>query len=195
MRTARNLAIEMALQQRAMGRRIAELRERARLTQEAAADKAGVTLRAYQKWEAGGGIQYANLTRLAEVFRVPVERITGEESAPDPFATSTQLDRLEQRIGQLLDDHVSLQAEIDQQNALLARQSEILKRIEAREERIERLVAVLEGAQVIEPAAEPALPEPEGLPPLGRDPQAGQPTEPSTSDPGDPGPDVRRRAS
>ena len=80
---ARSFAIEMALQQRAMGRRIAQLRERAHLTQEAAADKAGVTLRAYQKWEAGGGIQYANLQKLAEVLQVPVDQITGEPSTPD----------------------------------------------------------------------------------------------------------------
>ena len=91
----RSLAVEMALQQRAMGRRIAELRERSRMTQEIAADKAGVTLRAYQKWEAGGGIQYANLAKLAEVFRVPVERITGEDATPDPFSTAGQLDRIE----------------------------------------------------------------------------------------------------
>lgn len=74
MRTiARNVALEMALQQRAIGRRIAQLRERAHLTQDAAADRVGVTLRAYQKWEAGGGIQYANLEKLAVLFGTSVE--------------------------------------------------------------------------------------------------------------------------
>jgi len=72
------------------------------MTQEVAADKAGVTLRAYQKWEAGGGIQYANLQKLAEVFRVPVERITGEEDTPDPFATASQLDRIERNQREIL---------------------------------------------------------------------------------------------
>lgn len=68
------------------------MRERAHLTQEAAADKAGVTLRAYQKWEAGGGIQYANLQRLADALKTTVEQITGEVETPSPFRVSEQLD-------------------------------------------------------------------------------------------------------
>jgi transcriptional regulator with XRE-family HTH domain len=177
MRTARNVQIEMALQQRAMGRRIAEMRERRRLTQEAAADLAGVTLRAYQKWEAGGGIQYANLSRLAEVFHVPVDRITGEESAPDPFATASQLDRIEQQVTELRAERETLQEEIGAQNRLLAEQSGLLKRIE-------ELVRVLEGAQVTEPgAAEPDVPLPEFPLPSERDAQ--EPTRPerTTRDP------------
>lgn len=94
MRIARNVALEMALQQRAMGRRIAQLRERAHLTQEAAADKAGVTLRAYQKWEAGGGIQYANLQKLADSLRATVEEITGSAETPSPFRIGEQLDEV-----------------------------------------------------------------------------------------------------
>lgn len=89
---ARNVALEMALQQRAMGRRIAQLRERAHLTQEAAAERAGVTLRAYQKWEAGGGIQYANLQKLATALKATVEEITGEAETPSPFRVGEQID-------------------------------------------------------------------------------------------------------
>lgn len=89
---ARNVALEMALQQRAMGRRIAQLRERAHLTQEAAADRAGVTLRAYQKWEAGGGIQYANLQKLADALRTTVEEVTGDAETPSPFKVGDQME-------------------------------------------------------------------------------------------------------
>ena len=89
---ARNVALEMALQQRSVGRRIAQLRMERHLTQEAAADKAGVTLRAYQKWEAGGGIQYSNLQKLAEVFSVPVEQITGDVPTPNPFQIGEHFD-------------------------------------------------------------------------------------------------------
>jgi transcriptional regulator with XRE-family HTH domain len=149
----------MALQQRAMGRRIAEFRERAHMTQEAAADKAGVTLRAYQKWEAGGGIQYANLIKLAEVLHVPVERLTGEESAPDPFQTASQLDRIE---AQLADLH-----------ALLVRHD---ARAREMEELLQRIVAADAVRQAITAAGE-------ALGPRGHAGEAGPATPASEGDP------------
>jgi transcriptional regulator with XRE-family HTH domain len=141
---ARSLAVEMALQQRATGRRIAQLRERAHLTQEAAADRAGVTLRAFQKWEAGGGIQYSNLQRLAEALRTTVEEITGEAETPSPFKVSDQLDDVtsafharvddvEGRLGKIEqalvrrvqhDEHV--EALLEKQNKLLDDQTRLL---------------------------------------------------------------------
>jgi transcriptional regulator with XRE-family HTH domain len=164
----RNLAVEMTLRQRAMGRRIAELRERAHLTQEAAADKAGVTLRAYQKWEAGGGIQYANLQKLADVFSVPVDRITGEEATPDPFQTASQLDRIEKTLEtasvERQDLVAHLAARIAEQNQLLSRQSKIIEGIErllsrqsAVLESIEKTVAVLQDVKYVERVAAAAV--------------------------------------
>lgn len=88
---ARSLAVEMALQQRSVGRRIAELRNERRFTQEEAADLAGVTLRAYQKWEAGGGIQFANLRKLADIFGTTTEYIVGTADTPNPFRVGEQL--------------------------------------------------------------------------------------------------------
>jgi transcriptional regulator with XRE-family HTH domain len=145
----RSLAVEMALQQRATGRRIAQLRERAHLTQEAAADKAGVTLRAYQKWEAGGGIQFANLQRLAEALNTSVEQITGEVETPSPFRVSEQLDgvttdfhgrvdevevrleRIETLLQARLEHDERMAALIEKQNQLLIDQSGVLEIIRA----------------------------------------------------------------
>ncbi len=150
----------MALQQRSTGRRIAELRERAHLTQEVAADRAGVTLRAYQKWEAGGGIQYANLEKLALALNVRVEQITGEAETPSPFRLSdqiadvdaafrsdvdeikTRLDGIEERL-QALD----IGGEIAEQ---LKIQMRILNRIEAYTKVLDKVRDV-----VSEPAATP----------------------------------------
>jgi hypothetical protein len=181
------------------GARLRDLKDTHGVRWKELAAHAGVQERSVLNWAAGKGMDYAHAEKVAEFFRgrgadVDTAYIwNGAVSdTPSPFApTDALLDRmaaLEDDMKRLLHDRESLRAEIARQNGLLARQSLIL-------ERIESLVAVLEGAQVIEPAAESALPEPEGLPPLGRDPQAGQPTEPSTDDPGDPGPDVRRRAS
>jgi transcriptional regulator with XRE-family HTH domain len=119
---ARNVALEMALQQRAMGRRIAQLRERGHLTQEAAAERAGVTLRAYQKWEAGGGIQYANLQKLATALKASVEEITGEAETPSPFRVGEQIDDMAAEFRRYVKE---LQAGIAENNRLLeAAQSE-----------------------------------------------------------------------
>lgn len=137
---ARNVALEMALQQRAMGRRIAQLRERAHLTQEAAAERAGVTLRGYQKWEAGGGIQYANLQKLANALKATVEEITGEAETPNPFRVGEQLDDMaaefrryvkELQAG-IADVRTQLDVAREEREAiqeLLARQDKILKKI------------------------------------------------------------------
>jgi transcriptional regulator with XRE-family HTH domain len=116
----------MALRNRAMGRRIAELRETRRLSQPAAADKVGVSLRAYQKWEAGGGIRYPNLERLADTFGARVEDITGQDSTPDPFRTSSQLDRLEDLAGSVYEQ---LEQVLANQETILQNQKTIIRRL------------------------------------------------------------------
>src|SRR4051794_11253493 len=77
-RSARTLALQMARladeereKQREIGDRIAHAREDRRLTQPIVADRVGVTLRAYQNWEAGSTrVAWTNLPRLAEVLGV-----------------------------------------------------------------------------------------------------------------------------
>jgi transcriptional regulator with XRE-family HTH domain len=65
------------------GDRIRELR--AGIPQPRIADQVGVTLRAYQEWEAGGGIGWDNLVKLAEVFGVTEEYIEfGVAGRPRP---------------------------------------------------------------------------------------------------------------
>jgi transcriptional regulator with XRE-family HTH domain len=61
-------------------------------TQQWVADKIGVTLRAYQAWEAGGGIAGPNIAALAKLYDVPEDFIVyGSERR----ATPDQLDRIE----------------------------------------------------------------------------------------------------
>lgn len=59
------------------------------MTQPAVADVIGVTTRAYQAYEAGGGIKLDNARKLAMFFGVEVIDVLGAA------ATETQLDRLE----------------------------------------------------------------------------------------------------
>lgn len=108
----RSVQLEMALRQVGMGRRIRELRKKLGLTQPEVADRVGVTLRAYQEWEAGGGIGGPNLRKLAEVLGVQVTDITGEQQ-PLPSSVYvdesgradevvTRLDRVEMKIDRLM---------------------------------------------------------------------------------------------
>jgi transcriptional regulator with XRE-family HTH domain len=90
--------IEMALEQRAIGRRIAELREDRRLTQPVVADRVGVSLRAYQKWEAGTSAPaWRNLEQLAEVFQVSADYLLGAAQDRRQDAQD-QLDRIEAEV-------------------------------------------------------------------------------------------------
>lgn len=58
-----------------IGQRIKELREASPYPQPVIARAVGVSLRAYQKWEAGGGISYDNAERLANFHGVEVDWI------------------------------------------------------------------------------------------------------------------------
>jgi hypothetical protein len=58
-------------------------------------------LRAYQEWEAGGGIAWDNLVKLADVLEVTPEYIEfGISGRPRP---DTDLGRLERKIDALLE--------------------------------------------------------------------------------------------
>lgn len=91
--------LQMALTDKARGQRIAQLRKRKHLTQQAMAEKLKCGYRTYQTWEAGTMPEWPNLLKLAELLGVEPEHIIGEETAPpDP----SQLDRIEASLAELL---------------------------------------------------------------------------------------------
>lgn len=69
---------------REIGARIRELRVDSPYTQQAVADRVGVTLRALQKWEQGRGITYENVERVANVFDVDVDYVLKGVAKPAP---------------------------------------------------------------------------------------------------------------
>lgn len=81
------------------GQRIKDLRESRHLTQEAIAERLGVTLRGYQAWEAGGGIKWDNVKRLATFHKVnPDFVMNGPDETGEASANATQLDRIEMKL-------------------------------------------------------------------------------------------------
>jgi transcriptional regulator with XRE-family HTH domain len=106
------------------GERIKALREQVlHLTQPVVAERVGVTLRAYQEWEAGGGIAWENAKRLAKVLGATPDFImSGDREALD--LGETQLDRIESLVSGLDEQMRLLRAE---QAADVA---EVLKRID-----------------------------------------------------------------
>jgi hypothetical protein len=64
------------------------------------AHEVGVTLRAYQEWEAGGGIAWPNLRRLAEVHGVTTDWLENGDGQPEH--AHAQLDRIERKLDELL---------------------------------------------------------------------------------------------
>lgn len=100
------------------------------LPQDQAAARAGVTARQWQRWESGQSVPYArNLAEVADAFEFDVAEFydgpAGKEAAatPSPFTGKTD----DSRVLELLE---SVQQLVLNQNELLARQSEILDRIE-----------------------------------------------------------------
>lgn len=91
------------------GARIKELRKALHLTQPALADEVGVTLRALQEWEAGGGISWDNAKRLAATLGTETDYVFNGErgDTPQPFGEKSQLDRIE---AQLADNAAKLDA-------------------------------------------------------------------------------------
>lgn len=92
-RKAATLLAQMADLER--GERIRQLREQHHLTQPAVADKVHVTLRAYQGWEAGGGIQWANAKRLAKALGTSPDFIMSGQphETPDLSLAPSQLEQ------------------------------------------------------------------------------------------------------
>lgn len=76
----------------ARAERIKQLREESRYTQPHIAEFVGVSLRAYQRWEEGGGIEWEHLEKLAELHEVDpqwIHRGSEKGPAPDPFASES----------------------------------------------------------------------------------------------------------
>jgi transcriptional regulator with XRE-family HTH domain len=86
------------------GLRIKRLRQESTYTQKALAAKVGVLLRTYQKWEAGAGIEWANLEKLAAAHGVEVRWIaTGEREQPPEIADA---------LGRILTEVAELQSRL-----------------------------------------------------------------------------------
>jgi transcriptional regulator with XRE-family HTH domain len=90
-RSVATLRLRMALdaKQRAeRAQRIKQLRGESPYTQAAIADRVGVTPRAYQRWEEGGGIEWEHLERLAEIHDAEVLWIhRGEGRGPSRISS------------------------------------------------------------------------------------------------------------
>lgn len=119
-RSVRTLALQMARaddeRARARGERIRELR--GGVPQPRIAEQVDVTLRAYQEWEAGGGIAWDNLERLAEVHSVSPEYIEyGVAGRPRP---GTDIERLEGKLDHALALLDSLLRRLDSAGITLA---------------------------------------------------------------------------
>lgn len=81
------LAEEERARQREIGERIAAHREELRLTQPVVAERVGVSLRAYQNWEAGHTrIAWPNLERLSGILQVPADQILNGAADAEPEA-------------------------------------------------------------------------------------------------------------
>lgn len=98
----RSVQLEMAIRQQATARLLRELRKGAGKTQPDVAEAVGVTLRAYQEWEAGGTIRPENARKLAQVWnRSTTDFLAGDEDiAASP--TPNQLDRIEAKLDTLI---------------------------------------------------------------------------------------------
>lgn len=105
-RSSRTLALRMALElqhQQEVAERIKELR--GKVPQPVIADRVGVTLRAYQEWEAGGGIKWENYGKLALALGSTVEYLMHGEDAARAASEAPrpgQLDRIEAKLDDLL---------------------------------------------------------------------------------------------
>ena len=94
----------LASEQSRISERLLRLRETHNLSQEAAAARAGVTLRQWQRWEYAESQPYArNIAKISEEFAIPLNELVGNDAEPEP----SQLDRIERELmrqGRLIDE-------------------------------------------------------------------------------------------
>lgn len=109
------LAEEERARQREVGERIAASREELRLTQPVVAERVGVSLRAYQNWEAGHTrIAWPNLERLSGILHVPADQILNGTPDAEPELTilpthlNEIMDAFEDRLASLEDGQAEI---------------------------------------------------------------------------------------
>lgn len=94
------------------------------MTQPAVADAIGVTPRAYQAYEAGGGIKLDNARKLAIFFGVEVNDILQAG-----VAVETQLDRIESARAATETQLDRIERALDRAESVLRHNEEILERL------------------------------------------------------------------
>jgi transcriptional regulator with XRE-family HTH domain len=99
-----NVLAEMALRQERVVSELVRLRERHGLSQEQAAQRAGVTGRQWQRWESGESMPYPrNLSAVADSFGISMTAFFDEEETEEPTgAYRDQLNRIEAKLDALL---------------------------------------------------------------------------------------------
>lgn len=102
-RVLREMARRRREEARRIGARIAELREHHHWTQPAAAERARVSLRTYQTWEAGDATpRWHNYERLAKAFGVTVDEIISAAPVGSANGVAEQLSRIEAKLDAVL---------------------------------------------------------------------------------------------
>lgn len=165
-----SLLAELALKRESVSRKLAELREQHSpdgrpLAQEKAAALVGVSMRQWQRWEAGESVPYPrNLGMIADAFGFDVSEFYDDTDRPDLKLVAGNADKLDlilaelgrardERLLALADleaarvERAAMQRIIETQNELLERQEELLAKMEARLmalEAVDRALASLE---------------------------------------------------
>jgi transcriptional regulator with XRE-family HTH domain len=94
--------------------RLVELRARRDLTQQALADRTGVTVRVVQRWESGRVFPNEDsLPRLAAALDVSREELLGIPGDASATSVRERLDRIERRQIDLADRFETLQADFE----------------------------------------------------------------------------------
>lgn len=101
----------VALHKEETGRRIAQARDSVGLTQQEAADLAGVDKRTIQRYEAGDIGRMDNVQKLADTYELTIEQLLGEAELPLRRAPiSERLGRIEEKLDEALDRLEGLEA-------------------------------------------------------------------------------------
>jgi transcriptional regulator with XRE-family HTH domain len=140
-RPARNVRLRVA-QDTNRAERIRQLKTaHPELTWSYIAGKIGVRERSAVAWQKTGGISAKNAEKLAEVFGVSVDFLWfGQEKGPTPdlLAGVAGLEHVEAvrdefrgKVDQIVEQLTEMEIDLESQNANLARQTDLLERIQA----------------------------------------------------------------
>lgn len=132
------------------GKRIREFRSARRLTQAEAARLADVSEKTWRSWEAGGGMQAANIDKAAKALNVSPEQIVGEAEITNPFSLAAHLDARTEEFRAFC---YLMVAEFQKVSEKLDRQYEMLQRIFETLATPQAAAELLEGAELLESLA------------------------------------------